>query len=285
MEEWRNAHWDGGAICTVAVPGQSTNHFRVTHRKPPRLRSAGAAPRVRWRVPLCSREVGSGMTTLLAVYGSRAAATRAPPPRLPLRARFATSSAAVAAIARAAPRRGPQAATSDPPPPPRAAASPRTSSSKRRTCMCVDRGVRNASLAIYVLRHTSSPALMPATHPPAAPATPPATLSGATRPVRQILPFTLHHDALAARSAMPPPHRTNARPFRSTVSAGSCHHRTGLRVHHRTIRLQSIVIQFQVRRILSSDFVSPVQLPKWGLREKYYHSRNIPAFTNFSTAW
>lgn len=125
---------------------------------------------------------------------------------------------------------------SDPSPPPRAAQA-RSACGESSTDVVVvngepvcvwTRGVRIASLAIYVLRHTSSPALTPATHPPA-PATPPATLSGATRPVRQILPFTLHHGSLVVQSAMPPPHRTDARPFRSTVSAGSCHHRTELR--------------------------------------------------------
>lgn len=96
------------------------------------------------------------------------------------------------------------------------------------TYVCRQR-VRNASLAIYVLRHTSSPALAPAAHPsPPGFSDPSRDPAGTTRPVRQILPFVLHHASGAARRTMPPPHRrTNARPFRSTVSAGSCHHRTG----------------------------------------------------------
>lgn len=159
----------------------------------------------------------------------------------------------------------PQVATSDPPPPPRAAASPRTSSSKRRTYMCVDRGVRNASLAIYVLRHTSSPALMPATHPP-----------GSSNPSRD--PFRGHPPRTSDPSFHPPPrlaggtkrHATPAsdRRDRFAVPSAPVAATTGRGcVHHRTIRRQSIVIQFQARRILSSDFVSLAQLPKWGLRE------------------
>lgn len=61
---------------------------------------------------------------------------------------------------------------------------------------------RNTSLAIYVLRRTSSPALAPAAHlshpRPALTATPPATLRGLPA-VRQFLPFTLHHGSPAAR--------------------------------------------------------------------------------------
>lgn len=220
------------------------------------------------------------MTTLLAVYGTRAAATRAPPPRLPfapdLRPHRRWQTAA-AAIARAAPSETHRHTSSGRVNDERSSATSTCCAStngfrrvhgrrrrQRRTCICVDRGVRNASLAIYVLRHTSSPALTPA-HPPPAPATPPATLSGATRPVRQILPFALHHGSLAARSAVPPPHRTDARPFRSTVSAGSCHHRTGLRT------LPDDTAPINRDPVSSPDtffrLASLVQLLKWILRE------------------
>lgn len=47
----------------------------------------------------------------------------------------------------------------------------------------------------------------------------------AARPVRQILPFALHHDSPAPRHVAS---ASTDRPFRSTVSVGSCHHRTGL---------------------------------------------------------
>lgn len=96
--------------------------------------------------------------------------------------------------------------------------------------VCECKGVRNASLAIYVLRYTSSPALTPAAHPPdrLQRATPPAT----PRATRRTSVPSFHPPplSLSLSLAMPPPHRrTDARPFRSTVSAGSCHHRTGLR--------------------------------------------------------
>jgi len=96
-----------------------------------------------------------------------------------------------------------------------------------------------ASLAIYVLRHTSSPALAPIAHHPLCLSDLPRDLP---RPpalvhVRSFLsPSTLYGSPTARcgatrheRATPPPPHRrTDARPFRSTVSAGSCHHWTGL---------------------------------------------------------
>jgi len=130
---------------------------------------------------------------------------------------------------------------------------------QRRTCMCVDRGVRNASLAIYVLRHTSSPALTPATPGPA-PATPPASLSGTTRPVRQILPFALHHGSLAEHGA---PCHPRVGPTRDRT--GSCHHRTGLR----TPPDGTAPINRDPVSSLADTFfrlVPLVQLPKWVLR-------------------
>lgn len=111
----------------------------------------------------------------------------------------------------------------DPPPPPRAAQVRLASGESTEVVVvvngepaCVDRGVRNASLAIYVLRHTSSPALTPA-HPPPAPATPPATLLEATRGT---------HPSTSDPSFRPPPrlasgterHATPASDRRATVS-------------------------------------------------------------------
>lgn len=94
---------------------------------------------------------------------------------------------------------------------------------RRGTCMLVcvylDKRVRNASLAIYVLRHTSSLALAPTAHPPgfsnpSGGGCPPRTSDPSFRP-----PPTPRHVAPASTD----------RPFRSTISVGSCHHRTGLR--------------------------------------------------------
>jgi len=131
-----------------------------------------------------------------------------------------------------------QTANDRSPPPPRASIARSTYDESTAVDdgkpMCVDKGVRNASLAIYVLRHTSSPALAPAAHPflPRVSATLPATPRWG-HPSRTSDPSFRPPPRLAsgaARRTMPPPHRrTNARPFRSTVSAGSCHHRTGLR--------------------------------------------------------
>lgn len=90
-------------------------------------------------------------------------------------------------------------------------------------CMCIwikgcgTRRSRSTFCGILAL----SPWLPPPT--PLASATP---RGEAARPVRQILPFALHHDSPAPRHVAP---ASTDRPFRSTISVGSCHHRTGLR--------------------------------------------------------
>lgn len=94
---------------------------------------------------------------------------------------------------------------------------------RRRTCVCMfmDKGVRNASLAIYVLRHTSSPALAPAAHIPPFSLFSPVFLRPLPQPsrgppapyVRSFLsPSTTACKAARWRwRAMPPPHRRTDR--------------------------------------------------------------------------
>jgi hypothetical protein len=171
---------------------------------------------------------------------------------LPPRVRFATSAAMVAATnEQDAPSRGDVRRAS------RSSGWSTTCSAIRSTLSFETRSSRDcrrcvrvqctgrkgcgiyASLAIYVLRHTSSPALAPIAHHPLCLSDLPRDLP---RPpalvhVRSFLsPSTLYGSPTARcgatrheRATPPPPHRrTDARPFRSTVSAGSCHHWTGL---------------------------------------------------------
>lgn len=78
--------------------------------------------------------------------------------------------------------------------------------------------------------------------------------AGATRPVRQILPFALHHGSQAARRGAPCHPRIDGptrdrfavplAPVAATTGRGC--------VRRRTIWRQSIVIQFHAQQILSS---------------------------------
>lgn len=219
-----------------------------------------AAPREQWRAPLlCLREVGADYRlTLLLLFTDHAR---------PRREHLLRDLSPTLRARSAAPRRwqgrsrGPRSLSSHVlrsrqrraiirRPPPRAAQHDRPAAGRRRgTCMfvCVyvylDKGVRNASLAIYVLRHTSSPALAPAAHPSGfsdPSATPPRE---AARPVRQILPF--HPPPRLASTAPCRPRIDGPTDARFAVPSTSVAATTGRGcVRYRTIRRQSIVIQF-----------------------------------------
>lgn len=118
------------------------------------------------------------------------------------------------------------------------------------TYVCRQR-VRNASLAIYVLRHTSSPALAPAAHPsPRVSATLPATPQGP--PVPYVRSFLSSSTTQAARRGAPcHPRIDGPTRDRFAVPSAPVAATTG-RGRRRTIRRQSIVIQFRAWQILSS---------------------------------
>lgn len=272
----------------------------ITHwkRRVRRLRAGDgaarriAAPRVQWRAPLYAYE-RSGRGWLLPIdttSWSRAATTRAIFPRLSFardlqlrgwwhRSRGSNESH----VSRSRQRR----AIIRRRPPPRAAQHDRPAAGRRRgTCMfvCVyvylDKRVRNASLAIYVLRHTSSLALAPTAHPPGF-NDPSRDPSGeAARPVRQILsPSTTTRQ----HRAMSPPHRRTDRFAVPSASVAATIGRGCVR--HRTIRRQSIVIQFQARRIPSSGLQRSFSCSSKSRKKCPQCFGNTVAFIDSFTTW
>lgn len=253
MEEWRNAHLERRTVDFVALSARHQGREpEIYHRDNNTETRRDSAITRRWRrgatyrgaastvegAVIRLREVGSGLTyyrpTLLADharprreqflfrdYPSRAICN---PEGGGIRSRGSNESH----VSRSRQRR----VIIRRPPPPRAAQHdrPAATSSTRNlyVCVCVylDKRVRNASLAIYVLRHTSSLALAPTAHPSWLQRPLPRPLGGRLPApyVRSFLsPST---DSPAPRHVAP---ASTDRPFRSTISVGSCHHRTGLR--------------------------------------------------------